>query len=146
MNGFSRMARRVRGSHGCRYGLVALGLLLCWGCASASSGSGFSERQQDQRNIQLTIRNENATPITVFVWWQGGRRVRLGDLSGVSTRTFTTAARDGGIWFEVEDQTTFTRGRRRRPDNYVPVGPGDHLEVITGRGGFILSVRRVPSL
>ena len=109
MNGFSRMARRVRGSHGCRYGLVALGLLLCWGCASASSGSGFSERQQDQRNIQLTIRNENATPITVFVWWQGGRRVRLGDLSGVSTRTFTTAARDGGIWFEVEDQTTFTR-------------------------------------
>ena len=102
--------------------------------------------EQDQRTIQLTIRNENATPITVFVWWQGGRRVRLGDLSGILTRTFTTAARDGGIWFEVEDQTTFTRVRRRRPDNYVPVGPGDHLEVITGRGGFILSVRRVPSL
>ena len=146
MNGFSKMARRVRGLHRCRYGLVALGLILCWGCASTSSNSPFSQNQQDERTIQLTIRNENAVPITVFVWWQGGRRVRLGDLAGVSTRTFTTASRDSGIWFEVEDQTTFTRGRGRRPDNYVPVGPGDHLEMITGRGGFILSVRRVPSL
>ncbi len=128
------------------------GLLLTSGCASSGSESGFSGSQPAGRDNQVTVINEDAVPITVYAWWDSGRRVRLGNLGGVSTRTFTMPSRGAGIWFEIEDQTTINSRRSRRPVDFVPVGPGDHLEVITGRetftgrSGVILSVRRIPRI
>ena len=127
-------------------------LMLGSGCASGTPQYGASDGGQRERTNQVTVRNENAVPITVYALWEGGRRTRLGDLGGATTATFTTPNRGLGIRFEVEDRTAMSSRGFNRPNNYVPIRAGDHLEVITGResfsgrSGVILSVRRVPPI
>ena len=124
-------------------GLVA-SLAILGGCASTSSPGAEAAGLGSEASLQLTIRNEAANPISVFVWWQSGRRVRLGDVAGVSSGTFTTPFQTGGIWFEIQDRLEMTSRRGRRPDQFLPVNRGEHLEVVAGQGGFIRSVRSIP--
>lgn len=124
-------------------GVVVCGLVLATGCASG--GASSSAVGGVEPTVQFTIRNESASPIEVFALWQSGRRTRLGSVLGVSTETFTTPLRAGGIWFEVEDTSRMSSAQRgRRPTNYLPIGPDDHLEVVTAFGAQIVSVRGLP--
>ena len=66
----------------------------------------------------------------MFVWWEGGARVRLGELGVGATRTFTTPLRDAAVWLSLDVLSQGT-GRRDRPDSFVPVlliTSGDRIE------------------
>ena len=101
---------------GTRLVLFALGALLMPHFAAA----------QDEE-VEMVVRNRTSEAITVFVWWEGGARVRLGELDVNATRTFTTPLREAAVWLSLDVLSQGT-GRRDRPESYVPVRSGDRIE------------------
>ncbi len=101
---------------GTRLVLFALGALLMPHFAAA----------QDEE-VEMVVLNRTSEAVSVFVWWEGGARVRLGELGASGTRTFTTPLRDPALWLSLDVLSQGT-GRRDRPDSYVPVQPGDRIE------------------
>ena len=96
--------------------LFALGALLMPHFAAA----------QDEE-VEMVVLNRTSEALSVFVWWEGGARVRLGELGVGATRTFTTPLRDAAVWLSLDVLSQGT-GRRDRPDSFVPVQPGDRIE------------------
>ena len=96
--------------------LFALGALLMPQFAAA----------QDEE-VEMVVLNRTSEAVSVFVWWESGARVRLGELGVGATRTFTTPLRDAAVWLSLDVLSQGT-GRRDRPDSYVPVQPGDRIE------------------
>ena len=101
---------------GTRLVLFALGALLMPHFAAA----------QDEE-VEMVVLNRTSEAVSVFVWWESGARVRLGELGASGTRTFTTPLRDPALWLSLDVLSQGT-GRRDRPDSYVPVQPGDRIE------------------
>ena len=101
---------------GARLALFALGALLIPHFAAA----------QDEE-VEMVVLNRTFEAITVFVWWEGGARVRLGELGPSATRTFTTPLRRPAVWLSLDVLSQGT-GRGDRPEDYVPVRPGDRIE------------------
>ena len=101
---------------GTRLVLFALGALLMPHFAAA----------QDEE-VEMVVVNRTSEALSVFVWWEGGQRVRLGELGASATRTFTTPLRDPALWLSLDVLSQGT-GRRDRPDSFVPVQPGDRIE------------------
>ena len=101
---------------GTRLVLFALGALLM---------PHFAAAQDEQ--VEMVVLNRTSEALSVFVWWEGGARVRLGELGASATRTFTTPLRDPALWLSLDVLSQGT-GRRDRPDSYVPVQPGDRIE------------------
>jgi tetratricopeptide (TPR) repeat protein len=101
---------------GTRLVLFALGALLMPHFAAA----------QDQE-VEMVVVNRTSEALSVFVWWEGGARVRLGELGASATRTFTTPLRDAAVWLSL-DVLSQGAGRRDRPDSFVPVQRGDRIE------------------
>ena len=119
--------------------LLFLSLGLVSGCASAGQANANSDAAADADDIvEMVVRNERPTSTTVFVWWENGSRVRLGELGGGATRTFTTRYRSDGVWL------SWGRGSRGdRPQEFVPVEAGDRIEWSI-RSGPIPFWRRLP--
>ena len=101
---------------GTRLVLFALGALLMPHFAAA----------QDEE-VEMVVLNRTSEAVTVFVWWEGGARVRLGELGVNATRTFTTPLREAAVWLSLDVLSQGT-GRRDRPESYVPVRSGDRIE------------------
>ena len=101
---------------GTRLALFALGALLIPHFAAA----------QDEE-VEMVVLNRTFEALSVFVWWESGARVRLGELGASATRTFTTPLRDAALWLSLDVLSQGT-GRRDRPDSFVPVQPGDRIE------------------
>ena len=101
---------------GTRLVLFALGALLMPQFAAA----------QDEE-VEMVVLNRTSEAVSVFVWWESGARVRLGELGVGGTRTFTTPLRDAAVWLSLDVLSQGT-GRMDRPDSYVPVQPGDRIE------------------
>ena len=101
---------------GTRLVLFALGALLMPQFAAA----------QDE-GVEMVVLNRTSEAVSVFVWWESGARVRLGELGARATRTFTTPLRDAAVWLSLDVLSQGT-GRRDRPDSYVPIQPGDRIE------------------
>ena len=109
---------------GTRLVLFALGALLMPHFAAA----------QDQE-VEMNIRNRTTDAMTVFALWEGGRRVRLGELGANRTRSFTTPIRGQEVTLAV--QTVQAQGRAGLTDGnrgggsseeFASVQPGDRLE------------------
>ena len=90
---------------GTRLVLFALGALLMPQFAAA----------QDEE-VEMVVLNRTSEALSVFVWWEGGARVRLGELGARATRTFTTPLRDAAVWLSLDVLSQGT-GRRDRPDS-----------------------------
>lgn len=103
--------------------LVLLGPLLLQGCAGNYGNNPF-QGSAGQNEIQVTIRNQNFSDASVYAIWRAGSRVRLGSVTGNSTRTFSTAWRGEVIRFEID----FLGGGGYTTQSY-PVNEGDHLEL-----------------
>jgi hypothetical protein len=69
-------------------GLVALWVAGLGGCASASGGDPFTEGAAEQQ-IQIKVINLNFQDATVWALIAGGRRQRLGIVSGKREAEFT---------------------------------------------------------
>lgn len=107
--------------------LLALCVILAAaGCAS-SGGPGI-EGDGTAGDLELVVINRSTDAVTVFALWQGGTRVRLGELRGGATRTFTTPYRGREFWLSVDVLSSTSSGRGDQPDSMVPVLAGDRLE------------------
>lgn len=103
--------------------LLLLAPLLAQACAGSYGDNPF-QGGAGQTDVQVTIRNQNFSDASVWAVWRAGSRVRLGSVTGNSTRTFSTPWRGDVIQFEVD----FLGGRRYTTQSY-PVNQGDHLEL-----------------
>jgi len=93
------------------------------GCASSYRDNPFQGGSGEDQ-VQITIQNQNFNDATIWAEWGGGSRVRLGSVTGSSTRTFTTRYRSEVVRFEID----FLGGGRYSTQSY-PVNPGDHLDL-----------------
>ncbi len=80
----------------------------------------------------MIVLNRSTDPVTVFAWWEGGARVRLGELRGGHDRTFSAPYRGREVWLSL-DVLAASRGlqfagRDDSPQEFVPVAPGDRIE------------------
>lgn len=73
--------------------LVIFGLSLTSGCASGGGGSTASDEVVPQGAVEMRIWNRSDRTIQIFARWGNAPRVRLGQLSGTSRRTYTSAVR-----------------------------------------------------
>lgn len=102
--------------------LLALSLLV-QGCAGNYGNNPF-QGEAGRNAIQVTVRNQNFSDASVWAIWRAGSRVRLGSVTGNSSRTFSTPWRGSVIQFEVD----FLGGREYRTPTY-PVNQSDHLQL-----------------
>ena len=86
----------------------------------------FAAAQDEE--VEMVVLNRTPDVVTVFVWWQSGARIRLGELRGSTTRTFTTPLRDTELWLSLDVLSQRTVGRGDRPESFVAVRPGDRIE------------------
>ena len=70
--------------------LIIVGVALASGCASGRQLNSTSDDVGSDAGVEFVVHNERLSNVTVFVQWEFGRSIRLGDLSGGRTRTFTT--------------------------------------------------------
>lgn len=96
---------------------------LLQGCAGNYGNNPF-QGPAGRNEIQVTIRNQNFSDASVYAIWRAGARVRLGSVTGNSSRTFSTPWRGDVIQFEVD----FLGGGGYTTPSY-PVNEGDHLEL-----------------
>jgi len=109
--------------------LVALSvILIAAGCASSSGRSLEGSGDGTAGEVELVVINRSTDAVTVFALWQGATRVRLGELRGGATRTFTTPYRGREFWLSVDVLSSTSSGRGDQPNSMVPVLPGDRLE------------------
>lgn len=103
--------------------LLLVPLLVLQGCAGNYSDNPF-QGGAGQNEIQVTVRNQNFSDASVWAIWRAGARVRLGSVTGNTSRTFSTAWRGDVIQFEVD----FLGGGEYTTQSY-PVNEGDHLDL-----------------
>ena len=77
--------------------------------------------------VEMVVLNETPNPVSVFVIWESGVRLRLGELGGHANRTFTTPLRDTGVWLQL-DVLSGSRGLPRHSPSFVTVRAGDRIE------------------
>lgn len=107
------------------HALLALALLIA-ACASggpAQSGNPFQGGTSDQETVQVTVHNQNFKDATIWALWDG-TRIRVGDVTGNTSRAFTIRYRRDRVRFEVD----YVAGGGYVGDP-IDVSPGDHLEL-----------------
>lgn len=107
-----------------RVGILAV--LLATGCAGATSQSDpFGSRSAaGPSSVDVTISNLNFNDATIHAIWEGGRRERVGRVTGNTTRTFTLEFRTDAVRFEID----FLAGGDF-VGNQITVSPGDHVQL-----------------
>ncbi len=108
--------------------LLLLSIGLVSGCASANHANTASDDIDSDEVVEMVVLNRTLNSVTVFAWWEGGARLRLGELRGLSNRTFTTRLWSRGVWLSVDELSKRGLGRGDRPKTFVPVRPGDRIE------------------
>ena len=96
------------------------------------------------RGVEMIVRNQQTSPVTVFAWWENGARVPLGEVGAGATRTFTAEYRDVGVVLSVAVLSGRRLGAGERPESFVAVRPGDRLEWTIRGSGFTLDYIRLP--
>lgn len=100
--------------------LLVLGLLS--GCASANSPF------ESDASLEMVVLNRTPNAATVFAWWVGGARIRLGEIGGNSNTTFKTPIRDAEVWMSLDVLSNRQVGRPTPPRTFIPVTGGDRIE------------------
>ena len=111
--------------------LLSIGVVV--GCASANT---TLDDVNSDAVVQMVVLNRTPHAVTAFVEWQGGARIRLGELPSGDTRTFTTPYRgtDFRLSLDVARPSPSSRasppspGRSDTRPPFVPVYPGDRYE------------------
>lgn len=117
---------------GPRTAATLLVLLIFSACGASERRNLFGSRVERMELIEITVDNTELRDRTVWAYWQGQMtRVRLGVVSGRSTRTFVTPWRSQAVKFVSSDRV-----------EYYPVRPGDHLTFAIG-GATSMIPRRV---
>ena len=98
------------------------------GREDGDSASTASDDIGSDAVVEMIVRNQGSNAVTVFAWWEGGGRVRLGELGGGETRTFTARYRDRAVMLSVDVLSVRGVGRGSRPEEFIPVRPDDRLE------------------
>ena len=96
------------------------------------------------RVVKMIVRNQQASPVTVFALWENGARVPLGEVGARSIRSFTAQYHDVGVVLSVAVLSGSRLGARERPESFVAVRPGDRLEWTVRGSGFSLDYIRLP--
>ena len=120
--------------------LSIVGVAVVSGCAAGGQANMPADTVSPESGVELVVRNETQSVTTVYVQWEGGRRIRLAELRGGANRTFVTPIRGQ----EVRVAFAAPGANRDLTADYVPVQRGDRLEwtLQAGRQVFYL---RLPS-
>lgn len=108
--------------------LALLGALLAASCATAGpsrSGSPFSGDARERQEIRIVVQNHNFSDATLWALVRGGRRRRLGVVTGKSDAVFTVPwsfSEPLRILFDM------VAGPRCTTEN-LPTDPGDTIEL-----------------
>ncbi len=118
------------------------------GGSKARSTAGSVDLELDQV-IEMIVRNQTNSPITVFAWWEGRRRVPLGEIPADATRTFAADYQSPGVVLSVDvlsDRGLSPLRAEPAPSDFILVGSGDRLEwtVRSRRSGLVEDYRRLP--
>lgn len=126
-------------------GILLLAIGLVTGCASASQAEPASGDAGPDGAIELRVLNRTSGPVTVFVLWRDGPRVRLGELQRRGTRTFMTPYRGPEFFLSLDVLGSPSRGTTsgalafsgrenslaggsNRQGRFIPVYPGERYE------------------
>ena len=94
-------------------------LLLTFGLASgcASTSPAFNDRGSDGR-VEVIVRNQSNSAVTVSAWWENAGRVTLGEVGLFQERTFTARYQAPGLMLTVDVlANTRVRPRCDAPDD-----------------------------
>ena len=119
------------------------------GDGGLEAGSSPSSVELGANEVEMIVRNQTNSPITVFAWWEGGRRVPLGEIPADATRTFAADYQSPGVALSVDvlsDRGLSPLRAEPAPSDFILVGSGDRLEwtVRSRRSGLVGDYRRLP--
>ena len=109
-------------------------LLLTFGLASgcASASPAFNDRGSDGL-VEVLVRNQSNSAVTVFAWWENAGRVTLGEVGLFQERTFTARYRAPGLMLTVDVLSGTRVGPGATPPTtFAPVRLGDRFEWTIG--------------
>lgn len=109
-------------------------LLLTFGLASgcASTSPAFNDRGSDGL-VEVIVRNQSNSAVTVSAWWENAGRVTLGEVGLFQERTFTARYQAPGLMLTVDVLANTRVGPGATPPRtFAPVRPGDRFEWTIG--------------
>lgn len=118
------MTRRVRG----RFWFLAMAVFTL-AAASACASSGATVQNDDRRSATVVVENANFQDVNVYAL-RGGQRMRLGTVTGNTTRTLTVPRTLVGSGVVVRFLADFIGSTRAPVSQEVMIWPGDSVELL----------------